>query len=349
MCGGAGAGAGHHGVLGGFLRRFLPYAEGGACAPRWYDISVDTLFWTRDEPDNTPFAAFTRLGPTVLSTDDIAYDRQPGLRLGVNLQVLPGVALDLGYTGLFSWSGAASVSSPINELFSPFSDFGALVGVGLPFDESDQAQFASIRTSSSIDSFEISVRKFWTGPNCRLQGSYRSGVRYVYLVDDLNYFTLGRDVPIGLGVGPAGQSNTDVRTHNSLIGWQAGFDLWANIVPGVSVGSDLRAGVYANHAKYNTRVFGSTTAGGVSADLFESNTNTDVAVVGEYNLLFIWRTSPNFTIRGGYSAIFLDNVALAPENFNTANPFNTTRTAIDTETDGEVVMHGGFFGFEYMW
>lgn len=355
-CGGGGCeycGGGfgrHHGVLSGFLHGLLPYGEGGACAPRWYDIAVDGLYWTRDEVSEfVPFTAFTRLGPTIMSSDSLDYDYEPGMRFASRIQIHPGISLDFNYFGLFSWSANTSVSDPTNELFSPYSQFGALVGVGLPFDESDQAQFHSLRVSSTIDNFELGVRKYWTGPNCRLQGSYQSGVRYIYLVDDLNFFTLGRNVPVGLGTAPAGQSNTDVRAHNSLIGWQATFDVWANIVPGVSVGMEGKGGVYGNQAKYNTSVTGSTTAGGTSADLFETNRNSDVAVVGEANLIFIYRVGPNVTLRAGYSALFIDGVALATENFNPNNPFNTVRTVLPVNTDGNVFYHGGFAGFEWMW
>jgi hypothetical protein len=154
-CGGAGCencSWYNDGILAGFLRRLLPYAEGGACAPRWYDLAVDGMYMTRDEvSDFVPFTAFTRLGPTVLSSDSMEYDYQPGGRLNAALQMLPGVALDISYFGLFSWSANASVESPINELFSPYSEFGALIGVGQPFDESDQARFHSLRASSTID------------------------------------------------------------------------------------------------------------------------------------------------------------------------------------------------------
>lgn len=353
QCGGAGCGLCSQlgdGVLARFIHRLLPYGEGGACAPRWYDISVDALYWTRDEvSDNVPFTALTRGGPIVMSTDNLSYDRQPGLRLNTALQLLPGVALDFTYLGMFSWSANTSVSSAANELFSPYSNFGALVGVGLPFDESDQAQLHSLSVGSTIDSFELSARKYWTGPNCRLQGSYRSGVRYVYMVDDLNYSTLGRNVVVGLNTVPAGNSSTDIRTHNSLVGWQAGFDLWATIVPGIMFGTDVKAGVYGNHAKYNTHVFGSTTAGGTSADLRETASNNDIAVVGEVNLMGIYKVNPNWTIRGGYSLLYLDGVALAPENFNSTNPFNNARTVQNLNNTGNALYHGGFLGLEWMW
>jgi hypothetical protein len=339
------------GMLGGFYSRLKPYSEGGRCAPRWYDIAVDGLHWTRDEVSEfVPFTAFTRFGPIILSSDSLDYDRQPGLRFNSMIQLMPGISLEFTYFGMFSWTADASVRSPVgDELFSPYSQFGALIGVGSPFDESDQAQFHSLRSSTEIDNFELGIKKWRTGPNCRVQGSFRAGARYIYLIDDLNFFTLGRNVPVGLGTAPAGRSSTDVRTHNSLIGFQSGLDLWANIVPGVSVGTDLKAGIYGNHAKQNTHVFGSTTGGGTSADLRETSSNNDVAVVGEGNVTMIWKVNPNVTIRAGYTALYLDGVALAPENFNASNPFNNARTPAELDDNGHVFYHGGFGGFEWMW
>jgi hypothetical protein len=353
-CGGMGCGfCSRHGngLLGGFMCGLLPYTEGGSCAPRWYDIAVDGLYWTRDEVSSfVPFTAFTRFGPIIMSSDSVDYEHRPGLRFNAALQVFAGVNLEFAYFGLFSWAANTSVTSPIgDELFSPYSDFGALVGVGSPFDESDQAQMHSLRVSSTIDNFELNVRKYWTGPNCRLQGSYKSGVRYVYLVDDMNFSTLGRDVVVGLTTAPAGESSNDVRAHNSLIGFQSGFELWANIVPGVSVGTDCKAGVYGNFAKQNTFVTGSTTSGGTSANLRESATNNDVAITGEANVLFIYRCNENMTLRAGYSVFFIDGVALATENFNSENPFNNIRAVPELDDDGHVFYHGGFAGFEWMW
>lgn len=354
-CGGAGCGYCSQlgdGILAEFFRSLLPYGEGGACAPRWYDITVDGLYWTRDQvSEYEPFTAFTRNGAIIMSSDSLDYEREPGLRLGAAVQLLPGVALDFSYSGLFNWATGATVTSPAgNELFSPYNNFGAVAGVGAGFDEADQARVHSLRTSTTIDTFELSARKYWTGPNCRLQGSWRSGVRYFYLVDDLNYTTIGRTVPnpAGPGTVAAGQSTTDIRTYNSLIGWQAGFDLWASVVPGVMFGSELKAGVYGNHAKYNTQVVGSTTAG-PSANLRETNNNNDVAVLGEANLLFLYRVSPNWTIRGGYSLLYVDGLALAPENFNSTNPFNQVRNVQELNDNGYVLYHGGFMGLEWMW
>ena len=336
------------GVLGGFLKRLLPYAEGGRCAPRWYDISVDGMYVKRDKVgENVNFTSSTRLaapgGTIVLSTGNLNYEEELGLRFTGALQVLPGHNLEFTYFGLFNWASVATFVDGTNNLFSLYSGFGANPFNG--FLQTDQSQFQSLRSSSTIDSFEINIRKRNTGPNCRLQWSTLWGARYVYLLDDLEYFTLGG--PGGNGL-PVGQSDSDVRLRNSLTGFQVGGDMWANIVPGISLGTDVKAGVYGNYSKQNTSVIATNNAG-IVPPIFEEARNNDIAFLGEGSITLIYRTSPNLTMRMGYSFVYLDGVALAADNFNTTNPFGIGRTAKPVDDNSDVFYHGAFSGFEWMW
>jgi hypothetical protein len=335
------------GVIAGFLRRLLPYAEGGRCAPRWYDITLDSMYVQRDSVgQQVNFTTFTRLafgGQVVLSTANLDYEEEMGMRFTGALQILPGHALEFSYYGLFNWASVATVSDPTNNLFSVYSGFGENPING--FDETDQSQFQSLRSSSTIDSFEINFRKRNTAPNCRLQWSTMWGARYVYLLDDLEFFTLGRNVA-GASVG---QSDSDVRARNSLTGFQVGGDLWSTIIPGVSIGTELKGGVYGNYAKQNTSVVSINNAIGNPAPVFEATTNNDIAFVGEGSITFIYKTSPNWTARFGYNFVYIDGVALAADNFNTQNPFGIGRTAQQVDDNSDVLLHGGFAGFEWMW
>jgi hypothetical protein len=170
------------------------------------------------------------------------------------------------------------------------------------------------------------------------------GARYVYLLDDIEFFTLGANDINGV---PVGQSDSDVRARNSLTGFQAGGDVWANIIPGVFVGSELKGGVYGNYSKQNTSV---TATNIIAAPVAEEATNNDLAFVGEASLTFIYRTSPNWTIRFGYNLVYIDGVSLAADNFNTTNPFGGGGRAVrELDDNSDVVLHGGFGGFEWVW
>lgn len=66
----------------------------------------------------------------------------------------------------------------------------------------------------------------------------------------------------------------------------------------------------------------------------------------------LWRLSQNWTLRGGYMFVYVDQVALAAENFNPAPPFvnDPLRPRIPRIADNsDVFYHGAHFGLEYMW
>ncbi|MGE0760697.1 MAG: hypothetical protein AB7F89_10610 [Pirellulaceae bacterium] len=331
-------------VLGNFIHGLLPYSEGGRCAPRWYDIGLDAMYIKREDiGNNVAFASRTPgVQNAVLTTGNLNYDEELGFRFNAAVMTGPGTNLEFTYFGLFNWASSSQVADPTNQLFSVFSNFGTTLPLS---DQADLSQFQSIGTSSTIDNFELNVRRRWVGPNCRTQGSWLAGVRYVYLLDDLRYFTLGRN---GVGGTPVGQSDTLVRARNSMTGFQAGGDLWANVLPGISVGGDLKAGVYGNYAKQNTNIL-STLTNNTTALQPEEASNNDVAVIGEANLMFIYRVRPNITVRGGYSFLYIDGLALAVDNFNPTNPFNNNRAVRELTDSAHVLYHGGFLGFEWMW
>jgi hypothetical protein len=341
------------GVSGGYLARLLamilPFSEGGRCAPRWYDVTADIVYLTREDVSRlVEFTWDDVTGDIVLSTDTLDFDHEYGFHFTGAAQVLPGGNLEFTYLGLANWATAADVTSPTDELFSVFSDFGNNPLGG--FDETDRARFHSIAYSSSIDSFEIHLRKRWIGPNCRLQGSWLMGVRYLYLLEDFQHYTLGGDDdPIQPGLQTRGSMTYNTRTHNSLTGFQLGGDLWTSVVPGISFGGEAKAGIYGNYAQQNTNITATTTSPALTQTLSEHDHDSDVALIGEASLQLIYRTSPNWTLRMGYTFVYLDGVALAPENFNSTVPFSTGRVLQPVNHNGDILLHGLTGGLEWMW
>ncbi len=336
--------------IGGFLAHglswLLPYSDGGICAPRWYDITADFVYLSRDKA--TRLINFTSdgvLGDIVLSTDNFDFDPSASLQLTGAYQVFAGGALEFTYLGLNNFSSSASVASPDNELFSIISDFGTNPIGG--YDETDRSQYQSISYSSSIDSFELHLRRRWQGPNCRLQGSWLAGVRYLYLLEDFQYYTLG-------GYDPQIQQNRgsmtyDTTTKNSLTGFQAGGDMWTSIIPGISFGGELKAGIYGLYGQQSTHIIATTTSPPFTQEIYEKQHGDDLAFVGQGNIMVVYKTSPNWALRGGYTFMFLDGVALAPENFNATAPFSTGRTTQSLNDNGNVFYHGFTAGLEWMW
>lgn len=327
----------------GFLRRLLPYDDGGCCAPHWFDAHVEFVSLRREDVSRTVnFMSDSPLGPIVLSTDDLDFSAEPGFRATVTRQVGPGSNIEFSYLGQHEWSSGASVASATNSLFSVFSGFGTFPVPGQGFTETDQAAFASIDYASRIDSFELNFRQRVQGYGCKVQGSWLAGVRYFSLDEDFRLFT---DAPINNA-----SATYDVGTYNGLIGGQGGGDIWVCLIPGLSIGAEAKGGLYLNSAKQTTVINGTT----LLAPLVEQVEDDELALMGEASLMALWRVNQSWSVRGGYTFIWVDSVALAPENFNSTPPFlvpaytNPPRVAtIDTE--GDILLHGFTIGVEYMW
>ncbi|MEO8498142.1 MAG: BBP7 family outer membrane beta-barrel protein [Planctomycetota bacterium] len=337
--------------------RLLPYAEGGRCAPRWYDITADAIYLRREKASRSVnFASDGILGDIILSTDDLDFDEDLGLRFTAAHQIFAGATLEFSYFGLLDWSGSA-VNRPAqfqDDIFSVLSGFGTDPFNG--FDETDRSTQQSISYNSSVDNFELNVRKRFTAPNCRLQYSWLAGVRYFYLLEDFKYMTLGGDDDLAMpGLQSRGLMNYDVGTRNNLTGFQAGGDAWLNLVPGVNVGADIKAGVYGNYANQTTNILATTTTPALGTTFNERFNTYDIAMVADANMYFMWRLGPHWTVRAGYNFMFVDGVALAPENVNTVAPDILTGGASSQtrqgflNDNGNVFYHGGFGGLEYMW
>lgn len=331
------------GVLAGVLSHLLPYGEGGCCEPRYFDISMDVMYLRRDNISRR--VNFTSLGPgpnpdIVLSTDDLDFEDQAGFRFTGAYQIFAGSNLEFTYFGLFNWADSASVSDPAGGLFSSLTGFGTFPPGGFP--QTDNSVFQSIAYSSSIDNFELNVRKRFTAPNCRVQASWLAGVRYVYLLEDFDYETRGQNL------NRDGEMDYSIRARNSLTGFQIGGDLWTCVVPGIKVGGELKAGVFGNYANAKSEIVATQP----DAVFREDNDINDVAFVGDASLSAIWRVNPNWTIRFGYNFLYIDGVALAPEQYNDSAPPNVISPflrAVRTSDDGFVFYHGANVGFEWMW
>jgi hypothetical protein len=346
--GGYGGGYGGPDFFGRLAAKFLPYAEGGSCAPRWYDITMDAMYLTREDSGrNIDLSSDGINGDILLSTNDLDFNEELGFRLTAAKQIFAGATAEFTYFGLFNWSASAANRTPTNpdDIFSVLSNFGQTPFNG--FDETDRAASHSISYSSTIDNFEMNFRKRFTAPNCRLQYSWLAGIRYVYLLEDFNYTTIGGGAP------SRGSMVYDVRARNSLTGFQIGGDAWLNLVPGVNIGADIKAGVFGNYANQNTSILATTTAPASTTTFNESIDGNDVSLIADANLYFMWRLGPNWTVRAGYNFLFLEGVALGTENFNTspgailAGGASNRVAAIND--DGNVFYHGGFGGLEYMW
>ncbi len=319
---------------GGGRRSSGPYQD-CACGPRWFNVSVEALYWKREDVSRLQnFASDGIAGPIVLSTDDLDFDNELGFRATARYDVGPSSNIEASFTGVFNWAAAAQVTDAGNNLYSILSDYGIDPAGG--YVETDAADLQRLEYSTNLNSVDLSWRHHWMAPNMRLQGSWLVGARYTNLEETFRYITT------------AGTDFLTYRTitHNNLIGFQTGGDLYACVLPGLVFGGELKAGVYGNRAEQDTSILATS----IDPAQREEATSTEIALIAEGGASIVYQLSPGWSLRAGYTFLFMDGVALAPENFNGAAPFaGGPARPITINSNGNVLYHGPTAGLEWMW
>jgi Putative beta barrel porin-7 (BBP7) len=374
---------------GGILRRVLgpiaPYTDGQG-SQRWFDVSAGTLAFARKSgygqigSTQQVFATGQYLTTDVISSigtgtaavppataADPGTPAQPGtpalltsgldfdkLRYGLeligNIQTGPGANVEVRYFGLNKWSDSRSVRRTTPDLYSVFSSWGTDPVGG--YDDTDRSLIHKIAYTSKFDNGEVNYRRRWMGYHPSIQGSWLGGVRYFVLDEKFGFGAIGSNN----NTFTADQLrffNMETRVANHMVGAQIGADLWANIIPGIAIGTELKGGVYNNNVDVTTDI--------VSNSVQQARERLEkdrAAFLVEFNAQAVYRLSYSWSLRGGYNLLYVDKVALAPNNFNprvTASATTTGGVDFGINRDPYVdakshAFYSGFsFGGEFLW
>ena len=328
------------------------YDYGGTCCgPRWYDFAVDAVFLQRTNTGfgNQPFTSDGIAGfnppDIILSADDLSFDWEAGVRASVRYQLNAVSNIEAVYLDAVNWRDSATVTSDNHDLYSVFSDFGNFPLGG--FEETDQASLHRIGYKSDLDTVEINWRHGWSGRKSRLSGSWLLGFRYVKLDEEFGYFTqvLPHFDPINMVNRNAANMDYRVRVKNNMFGIQIGSEFTACVIKSFMIGGEVKAGVYGNSAKQNTTIVVRNPLVQVTNEQADDD---DAALLSEANLYAIFQFHPLWKVRGGYQVLYLNNVALGLDNFNSQPPFLGTR-AVFLDNDGEAFYQGAYVGVEFGW
>lgn len=336
------------GRFAGLLGRLAPFSEGPQ-AQRWYDFHIGTMALARtDTSGGTVLATQGISGTPALRLNDPSLDRlEYGLTTTAAMQVGAGSNLELTYFGLNKWDSTSTATSANGDLFSVFSDFGVSPPGG--FDDTDRSIRQSLRYRSAIHNAELNYRRRWVAPARWVQGSWLGGLRYFDLDESLNYQAVGF---VNNGLNNTQRFfNLDTQTRNDLVGFQLGSDVWMTVIPGFMLGAEGKYGVYGNHAEVNSEVL----ANSVPLSR-EGLTDGQTAYLGEIALNSVYRLTYSWAFRASYNYLRVDNVALAPRNFNSAGltpdvnglVFGSARTPF-IDVNGVAKYSGFSLGAEYLW
>ncbi|WP_425613425.1 BBP7 family outer membrane beta-barrel protein [Anatilimnocola sp. NA78] len=285
-------------------------AAGGACycscVPTW-TFRAEALLWNRSGGADVPLVT----APVAISSGDLDTGWAAGPRLTAIRHGIFGSCWDaeVSYFGIDGWNGTANLADIDNFQTTPVTN---IVGVAP----------GTIAYTSSLHSAEFNLRRAhsdWV--------TWLVGFRAVQVGERLNL--------------NAGGATISTDTINHLYGAQLGLDLRFLDCGTWYVNGLGKAGIYGNTADQVTR-----TAGVGGALPFVTSGGNQTSFVGEVGLNAGYRLTDRFSLLAGYSVVWVDGVALAPDQLAGTN-VTTGVSAINA--NGSLVYHGFNFGLEYGW
>lgn len=297
--------------------------------PCTYGWVEGLILWRNNQAFDQPLVLNLNTDQTLLSTRDLDFNAAGGVRAGFGIRDGCGVAWEFNYLGLFNQSASAFIAVP-DELALP-GDLGLAVN---NFFFTDQV---SVRYTSQLNNAEIN--RVCCCCCCDCPTRCRS-VEWLY---GFRYLNLNEDFTIVATDFEESSSTYRIRTNNNLFGAQIGsrlrrcFGKWSGEATG-------KVGIFGNAAEQ---------LGDPIVDFPDflirparSTSGGQVAFLGDLNLTGIYQIDSVWGVRAGYNLIWVEGVALAPNQLDFTN---TPSSGTDLSTNGGVFLHGVNIGLEARW
>ena len=302
--------------------------------PNFY-FSAEAMALTRDNEarsQNVVLNGTMGVGTAALKADQVGFDDWsvgPSFILGY--RPTPKDFWELTYFGLQDFKDTESPA--VTPLTVP-SDLGT--GGATAF---FKASTIDVTYTSRINNAEVNY--YWY-PGSQRQLSFLSGFRYFSLDERFELNATGVD-----NTGTPVQSFYDIHSVNNLYGWQLGAR-WKQCGNRFGYAITGKAGAFGNDAN-EQQVIGNVEDPVLIRPMPGSVASTDEvhwAFVGQVDLTVTYRVAKGWEAIAGYNAMWLEGVALAPDQLDfTLNP----RSGSTMHADGELFMHGGHVGLAYRW
>ncbi|MEI6239783.1 MAG: BBP7 family outer membrane beta-barrel protein [Planctomycetia bacterium] len=304
-------------------------------------VVVDALFLQRDNDTNeTPLVIDGDTLQPVIGTADLRFPVAGGVRAFVGRHGCGERGWELGYLGVYGMSADATATGPKTlEIAPPLSgQVASLSGASL----------ARVSYGSVINGAEANLLATSEHVHRPHVNAYEADrVPHVATIDWLAGFRwagLEEQASIALTTPGSGTSQYGVRSSSNLFGGQVGvrgridWDRWAL----EGWGKAALAGVALSQSQ-------APVVDAISGERYRSARGASAADVGgifDWNVSVIHRIDAVWSIRAGYTMLWLTGVALAPDQFDFA-----TNTLAGTTVVGEktVWLQGATLGLEARW
>ena len=335
---------------------------------RWYvheDVIMLTRSNARGQPlsvtnDNVSVGTILRR-EVFLANDTGSFRFEPGTRMTLGLLMGRDSknrdhSLEFTFLGLNQWRTSASATAPAGfglSLVTPLDPdvhvsklFGITVGALIPGFVGTSHVYAY---SADFRSFELNVRiqdrlgrdqmvytpdGRWTRhATPRRNWSFLAGLRYINYDEAFAFDSVDTANPGNMG-------SLDIDAQNDLFGVHVGAE-WTEQFETWSWGLRGKFGGFVNFADQQTVI---VTSPANAIERARGATDEQLSMLVEFGLVTRYQVRPNLTIRASYDFMWLQGVALAPEQatFNSAAPEVVN-------VGGNILLQGGSVGFEWVW
>jgi hypothetical protein len=309
--------------------------------PRGFYAVAEALFYSRTNSAwNQPLVLNQNTVPpaVLLTTRDLDFDFSPGVRVRAGYRLNECFALELEYMGVFDSDAGATVVGN-NNLSIP----GTL---GLQSDAFFGADRIDVAYSSDLHGVEVNFVKWCECCCCcdccsdtcctqtrRYWRDWFFGFRYLRLGEEFNIH--------GNAAGQTGDYN--IHTYNDLFGPQVGTRWgWARGRLGCELSG--KAGLFGNSCGQQQYV---TDFPGIFIRDPIGHDGGRVSFVGELGATLTYQLTRTWTARAGYNLLWLEGVALAPDQLDFTNVGGISGSRLNF--NGSAFFHGASVGLEARW
>jgi hypothetical protein len=317
-----------------------PLSGESATATEDYTV-VEALFLQRDNESRPGTLVLnTDTGQPAITSTDLQFPVASGMRAFVGRHGCDGPGWELGYLGIYGMSAVDTVAGNGNlDIAPPLNGkVASLAGASLA-----QASYGSAINGAEANL--LATQEFFHLP--RLNGYEADRLPFVAMVDWLAGFRwagLEEQAGITLATPGLGASRYAVRSSSNLFGGQVGvrgridWERWGL----EGQGKAALAGVSLTQAQ-------SPVVDAVNGEVFRGARGargSDVGGIFDWSVTLVRHINDMWSIRAGYTMLWLTGVALAPDQFN----FTTDTLAGTTIVGGNTIwLQGATIGLEGRW
>jgi len=306
--------------------------------PDWTSYALtDALYWGRDNRSgNRPLVISQDTETPLVSSRDLQFPWAAGVRAFYGQRAPDQGGWELGYFGVYGFAASQTVAAPPGEFLQmPFPLGPELTADG----ENATVRYTSLVNSAEANLFSTSTQ--WRDRSGSwLTVDWLAGFRYIGVEE-----SAGIDIECCFVDDTFVTVPYRVRTRNNLFGGQLGsrarwtwerwaFEGWA------------KAGLFGNAQQaLQSQIVNFELEPLTDRPAFSRRAGS-VAFVGDINTSVVYRLTDVWGIRAGYNLIWIEGLALAPDQFNFGA---VDSAAIGVASGGGMFLHGANLGLEARW